>query len=137
MSGSGVVRRRVAHPGGGRQMTKQGDALKSDVNSIMAKWIRDGVAPAVGKEPRYGDFSNSVDYHTALNRCHDADREFNALPVAVRKHCENDPGEFLKMVYDPERGVSAVVRGFIRRTFVVVRCAAAGAFKIGCSAPGR
>lgn len=95
-------RERVYHPAGGESRTKQSDALASDINSIMSKWIKDGVVPIAGRIPKYGDFSTSVDFHLALSRVKEAEAEFWHLPPAVRKVCENDPGKFLDLVMTPE-----------------------------------
>lgn len=75
-------------------MTKQSDALATDVNAIIKKWITHGVAPMVSGRPTYGDFTNVGDYHGAMNKVLEAQNQFNALPSAVRAHVENDPGKF-------------------------------------------
>lgn len=85
-------------------MTKQADALKSDINTIMARWIAHGTPPSgPAGHAQYGDFTNVDDYHTALNKLEQARQQFQALPSAIRKHVKNDPGAFLDMVFDPER----------------------------------
>ena len=91
------------HAGGGRKLVKEADALASDVNSIMSKYIQTGILPQGGARPTYGDFTNAVDYHTAMNKWRKAEEDFYKLPPQVRKHVQNDPGKFLEMVYDPER----------------------------------
>lgn len=93
----------VKHPEGGRVMTKQSDALATDVNAIIKKWITHGVAPMVSGRPTYGDFTNVGDYHGAMNKVLEAQNQFNALPSAVRAHVENDPGKFLELIFDPNR----------------------------------
>lgn len=94
---------RVTHPEGGRVMTKQSDAAASDVNAIIERWISHGVAPMVGGNATYGDFTGHGDYHSALNKVKEAERQFSELPAAVRAHVDNDPGKFLEMVFDPTR----------------------------------
>lgn len=85
-------------------MTKQSDALATDVNTIMQRWIAHGTPPGgPAMHASYGDFSNVDDYHTSLNKLREAQQSFEALPAAVRKHVQNDPGKFLEMVYDPDR----------------------------------
>lgn len=95
-------RRQVLHPSGGVSKTRQSDALASDINHIVGRWITTGTLPVVGRTPTYGDFSNAVDFHTALTRVKDAEAAYWELPVAVRKATENDPGKFLDMVMTPE-----------------------------------
>lgn len=101
--GDGIRPRiRSVHPEGGRVMTKQADALASDVNAIMAKWIAHGVVPLTRGTPRYGNFADAPSYHEALSRIKEAERDFMELPSSVRKECENDVGVFVEMVSSPE-----------------------------------
>ncbi len=95
----------VTHPEGGESMTKQSMAAATDVNLIMEKWHKHGAAVAHLNrgQAMWGDFSSGVDYAEALNSIRDAQRDFAALPAKVRAHVDNDPGEFLEMVFDPER----------------------------------
>jgi len=117
------ARIRVTHAEGGRLMVKQSQVAGTDVNAILKRWMRDGAATAhVNREtPRYGDFSSGMDYAEALNAVHEAEREFAALPSAVRAHVRNDPGELLDMVFDPER------RGELEKLGLVSVGAAGGA----------
>lgn len=94
---------RVQHEGGGESLTKQSMASATDINNIVNRWIVHGEAPVTGKKPMYGDFTGLGDFHTAMNRVKAAEADFQALPAHIRKHCNNDPGEFLAMVYDPNR----------------------------------
>jgi len=96
-----IARRRVAHRGGGEVKTKQSDALQTDVNSILARWIQTGQPPQ-GRAPSYGDFSDGLSYHEMHNRVLDAQAAFLDLPVEVRKHVDQDPGAFLDLVHTPE-----------------------------------
>lgn len=100
---SRVERVGVVHPEGGRVMTKQSMALESDINQIVARHVAHGVPFPAGLNPTYGDFSDHDGYHAALSDVMRAQHEFSRLPAAVREHCQNDPGEFLRMVYDPSR----------------------------------
>lgn len=96
--------RRVRHAGGGKSRTRQSDTAATDMNKIVAKYHESGIMPPLpGREPRYGDFGSGISFHEALNAVRSAEAEFENLPVAVRRHVKNDPGEFLDMVYDPSR----------------------------------
>lgn len=99
-----MARARVSHPTGGRSRTKQSDALESDINKIINKFVAHIHVPEPGAPlPTYGDFSNVDDYHASMNKVRSAQQEFANLPAAVRHHVNNDPGEFLNLVHDPER----------------------------------
>lgn len=108
-----LERRRVTAPAGGETMTKQSMAAEVDINNIIKRWLRTGVAPVTGQKPLYGDFTGMVDFHSAMNRIRTAEADFMALPSAVRKHVDNDPGKFLEMVYDPERHDELVELGLV------------------------
>ncbi len=97
---------RVCHPSGGPMLTKQSEKDLTDVNLIMDSWIHAGAAVAGHLNPAmgaYGDFSSGIDYHAALDAVLDAQSCFAALDPRIRSHVENDPGQFLDMVFDPER----------------------------------
>lgn len=94
---------RVVHPEGGRVMTKQSDALKTDVNHILERWVSHGQVPRGGGNPTYGDFSQGLDFHAALSQVRVAEEHFERLPAHIRKHVHNDPGEFLDLVMDEAR----------------------------------
>lgn len=93
---------RVFHPSGGQLMVKRAEQAASDINVIMRRWKSSGVAPVMTATPQYGDFSSGVDYHSGVNALLAAEKDFAALPSEVRKRVDNDPGQFLDMVADPD-----------------------------------
>jgi len=95
--------RRVYHPTGGPSLTKQSEAEGADVNFIVAQWLSGGTPVVNRMQAQYGDFSSGIDYTAAMNAVKDAERDFMALPAAVRSHVDNDPAEFLRLVHDPDR----------------------------------
>lgn len=108
-----VDRVRVVHPEGGPLMTKQAQALETDINQIVARHVAHGAPFFEDGRATYGDFFGVGDYHSALDRLKLAQDEFSRLPAAVRDHCKNDPGEFLAMVYDPARRVELEKLGLV------------------------
>lgn len=111
---------RIQHPGGGVSRTKQADSATTDLKAIVNKYITHG-QPLPERDLHYGDFTNVSDYHAAHNRMIEAQEQFAALPAAVRRHCENDPGKFLDLVFDPDR------RGELEELGMVPERAPAGA----------
>jgi len=96
--------RQAVHPAeGGISKTKQADAIETDINKIVGKFIAHGTLPIAGTVPTYGDFSTFTTYHDALNLVMQAQNDFDDLPATVRKHVDNDPGKFLDLVHDPTR----------------------------------
>ncbi len=96
-------RRRVQHKGGGLSKTRQADALNTDINTIMKKYVAHGILPRPPGTARYGDFSSGLDFKTAMDAVTAAQSNFMELPSHIRSHCRNDAGEFLDMVFDPAR----------------------------------
>lgn len=98
-------RLRVTTEVGDTSLTRQSMAADTDVNAILARHIRSGIPlPAAGTRPfSYGDFTGFGDYHEAMSLVVDAQRQFGQLPAHIRDYCDNDPGKFLELVYDPDR----------------------------------
>lgn len=87
--------------------TKQEFKEECDVNMIVKRFkklhgvdLMTHLNSASGGQ--FGDFSGVVDYQTALERVRRADQAFNALPSALRKRFENDPGQFLDFCMNPK-----------------------------------
>lgn len=92
---------RRQHPGGGESLTRQSDALETDVNAIVAKYRATGIVPLAPGTARYGDFGSGLDYKTAVDRVRAAEADFWDLPVEIRNECDNDPAKFLDKVMNP------------------------------------
>lgn len=106
----GMLGERVRHRAAGRLMTKQSDALASDVNAIVKRHIAHGVPlPVSGREPRYGDFSSAMSAHESLNRVFELQDQFMELPASVRDVCGNSPVRFLELSETPE-GMDRLVK---------------------------
>lgn len=88
----------------GESMTKQSFRDEVNINTIVAKYVRDGFfPPAQVRETYFGDFSSVGDYQSCLDKVLAMEERFAALPAAVRSHCRNDPTELLALVDDPAR----------------------------------
>lgn len=89
-------------PDDNKSRTKQSFAKEANINVIMARYQVTGHLPEVAaKIPQYGDFSNVVDYQSALHQIALAEEAFMSLPAAVRTMSKNDPGLFMAFVTDP------------------------------------
>lgn len=81
--------------------TKQSFKNEVDINKIIAKYNKTGQFPELlQKNPKYGDFSNPLDYQTALNTVNDAHTQFQALSSKIRSRFNNDPVHFLEFTSD-------------------------------------
>lgn len=103
---------RVTQRVGEESRTKQSFASEADVNAIMRKYASTGVLPpGAAENASYGDFSNVMEYHEALNRVRAAEEAFGRLPARIRDHVDNDPGKFLELILDPAREAELVDLG--------------------------
>lgn len=113
MSIDGYPRQQVLHPMEGESRTKQADLKAADINNIVRRWLKSGIPPQSNMVARYGDFSNSGDYLSCLLKVQESQDSFMRLPARVRKACDNDPGKFLDMVFDPEKKAQLVELGLV------------------------
>lgn len=83
--------------------TKQSFKKDADINHIMAQYEKTGLLTHLNKhQGNYGDFTNAVDYHTAINMVQEAEEMFLTIPAKIRAKFQNDPAEFLHFVQNPE-----------------------------------
>lgn len=81
-------------------LTVQSFKEETDINTILRRFGVTGHLPLARGTPLYGDFSNAVDYQTALNMTHEAQRAFDALPSRIRKRFNNNPAELIAFLQD-------------------------------------
>lgn len=98
----------VAHGGG---MTKQAHKNESDVNWIVAKYIKTGVIEhGNANSARYG-FAPAVDFREALELIDEAKQQFDTLPAKVRKEFDNSAEKFLKFCEQPDAAEKLIELG--------------------------
>lgn len=94
------------------QGVKQNMADDTDINNIMKRYESTGALPQmIRAQPRYGDFSDPIDYQESLNIVRFAQEQFEALPARVRERFGNDPQKFLEFTGDPENREEMVKLG--------------------------
>lgn len=102
--------------GDGRSLTQQHQKDAVNVNSIMQKYRVTGLARQRATPLQFGDYSNAVDYHTALNNVQLANEMFMMLPAQLRGRFQNDPGKFLDYYNDPSNTVELVNMGVMDKS---------------------
>ncbi|AJK28314.1 putative minor capsid protein [Eel River basin pequenovirus] len=109
--------RRVSYETTGETRTVQSEKKNSDINYIMEKYQKTGLVSHVATHHgRYGDFSNPVDYMTALNVVIAAEEMFSSLPASIRKKFDNDPHQFLEFTTNPDNFDEMVELGLVKNT---------------------
>lgn len=87
----------------GESRTKQAFKDETDINNILRKHEKGLLVDHLNEhQGNYGDFLDAPDYHTALNRIHEADTAFMTIPAEIRAKFENDPALFLDFVQNPD-----------------------------------
>lgn len=95
-------------------MTKQSFRDECDINSIMARYEKDGVVDHLARVPaQWGDFTDALDYHSAMSIVVQAEERFAALPASVRKRFGNDPAQMLEFLEDPDNRLEAIELGLV------------------------
>lgn len=97
----------------GPSRTKQADREEADINSIVAKYNRTGVAPGMKHLPEYGDDTASKTLHESMTIVREAEAAFASLPAEVRDAVGNDPANLLDLVADPDRVEQAIKLGLV------------------------
>ena len=89
-----------------------------DINNIMKRFERTGMLDHLNQyQGRYGDFLEvPQSYHDAVNQVIAANEMFMTIPAKVRAMFNNDPGEFLAFVENPENADRLVELGLARRS---------------------
>lgn len=88
----------------GASVAIQSAKAECDINNIMRKFEKTGMVEHVRSvEGSYGDFTGfPQSYHDSLNQVLAAQQMFESIPAKVRKRFNNDPGEFLTFVENPD-----------------------------------
>lgn len=82
--------------------TDQSFVEECDINTIVREFGVTGQLPDQEyRPPLEGDFTEVVDYQTALNLVIQADAAFLSLPSATRERFNNDPAKYVAFASDP------------------------------------
>jgi len=95
--------------------TQQHFKDETDINNILRQFNITGQLPTKAITPRYGDFTNIGDYHTALNAVIAAEDEFMTLPAQLRARFDNDPAELIEFLNNPENLQEAQKLGLVNK----------------------
>ncbi len=99
---------------GQKTRTHQSGKDEVDINKLMEKYVKTGV---LDHQKEYGGdygFATSMDLLEALTTVQKANEMFDDLPAKVRTKFDNEPGQFLDFVQDPENHEELVEMGLAR-----------------------
>ncbi len=95
----------------GLTRTHQSGKDECDINLIMARYVKTGT---LDHQKQHGDnygFATSIDLHEALSTIEQANSMFNDLPSSIRTKMQNDPGQFLDFVQNPDNEAELITMG--------------------------
>jgi phage internal scaffolding protein len=96
--------------------TKQEFKDECDINNIVKRYKKTGVITHYkNTNGVYGDFSNPVDYQTALNSIMEANDMFMELNAELRKKFDNDPKKLIEFINDEKNRDEAIKLGIIEK----------------------
>ena len=90
---------------------KQSFRDEVNINTIVKRGLTHD--PSATRQPQYGDFSNGGDYKQMCDAITQAQSEFMQLPSDTRYRFNNDVGEMLDWVANPENHAEAAELGII------------------------
>lgn len=82
-------------------LTQQSQKDETDINNILRQFKVTGLVPQGIAAPTYGDFSEVVDFRTAMDAVNAAQASFMAMPAETRSRFGNDPQLFLEFCSNP------------------------------------
>lgn len=98
-------------------LTHQSFAADADINNIVSRFRETGflVDPMITcvRKPQFGDFTGSLDFHSAQNIVSRVSNEFSRLPSNIRSFFGNDPSVYFDYVTDPKNRDEAVRMGLV------------------------
>lgn len=81
--------------------TRQEFKDESDINTIMAQYMRTGELPSLNEvAPQYLDLSESMSFQEQMLFVSEAQSLFSELPSEIRNRFQNDPGAFIDFCGD-------------------------------------
>lgn len=82
-------------PVGTESRTVQSSKEEADINTLVKRFGLTGQLPQNVRVPLSGDFTDAMDFRTAMDAILAAEKSFDAMPADVRKRFNNDPGDFV------------------------------------------
>jgi len=104
-----------------RSRTSQEFKDEVDINTIAKRFGLTGELPIGVPMVLQGDFTNAVDFRSAMNLIVAARESFDAQPASVRARFDHDPHKFLEFTSNAENLDEAIKLGLVREESVARR----------------
>lgn len=97
-------------------LAKQSFKDESDINNIMARYVRNGQIPTVNpNKPTYG-FAPEYDFKEAMDLVNNMTSNFDEMPEQIKAQFGYSPAKFLEFVENPENASKMADMGLLRET---------------------
>lgn len=96
-------------------LTQQQFQEESDINTIVRKFGLTGELPDDFRAPVSGDFTNVVDFQTAMNAVRAAEEAFMEMPAELRARFNNDPQRLMEFVENGKNKDEALKLGIVQK----------------------
>jgi len=96
-------------------MTEQSHKDSCDINVILDRFAKTGVANGNSRMPQFLDTCDLPSYQESLNVIIDADEAFMSLDSKLRKRFDNDPAKLLEFVDNPSNLDECIELGLIAK----------------------
>lgn len=100
-------------------LTRQEFKDECDINVIIDRFRKSGVAPVASVTGTFGDFSQVTDYQDAMIKIQEAEDYFDSLPAKTRAYFENEPANLVDALDDPTQAEKLVEFGILERKDVL------------------
>ncbi|WNK14181.1 MAG: internal scaffolding protein [Microvirus sp.] len=95
-------------------LTQQSFKDECDINVIVEQFGITGKLPTAVYMPTFDDFTEVVDFQTALEQIQRAEASFMAMPANVRERFANDSQKFLEFTSDSRNAEEAKALGLFK-----------------------
>lgn len=96
-------------------VVQQQFAEEVDINTIVRRFGLTGELPDEVRVPMSGDFTDVMDYKSALDAVRAADAGFMELPAELRARFENDPQRLMMFMADDKNRAEAIALGLVNK----------------------
>lgn len=88
---------------------------ESDINTIVKRFGLTGELPDDFKAPVSGDFTNIMDFQSAMNAIRAAEESFMEMPAEMRARFNNDPQRLIEFLDNGDNRDEALKMGIIQK----------------------
>lgn len=98
-----------------KHRTDQEFLAEADINYIAERFGLTGEMPQVLELPKYGDFTNVMDFRTANDTIIRAREQFMTLPAKIRARFDNDPQRLIEFMDNADNRQEAEILGLVQK----------------------